>query len=83
MPHANFIASLDGTQRVLVVPKAIANPYDCRLFQELATQAEALNRDVLFAFLFKNREAKTHSLQRSWHRFPVSTTDRSAARFAW
>lgn len=47
--YTNFIASLDGRIAVksshtgsLAIPKAIANPYDWRLFQELAAQADAL-----------------------------------------
>ena len=47
--YTNFIASLDGRIALQdpktgehLVPKAIANPCDWRLFQELATQADAL-----------------------------------------
>jgi riboflavin biosynthesis pyrimidine reductase len=47
--YANFVTSLDGriaiqhpTRPGLVVPKAIANDRDWRLFQELATQADLI-----------------------------------------
>ncbi|MGR6034581.1 MAG: RibD family protein [Candidatus Nitrosoglobus sp.] len=47
--YTNFIASLDGRislenpkKKTHVVPSAIANPRDWRLFQELAAQADAL-----------------------------------------
>lgn len=47
--YTNFIASLDGRislehlqKKTRIVPKAIANPGDWRLFQELAAQADVL-----------------------------------------
>lgn len=47
--YTNFIASLDGRislehpqKKTHIVPKAIANPRDWRLFQELAAQADVL-----------------------------------------
>ncbi len=80
--YANFIASLDGrisfpnpSRERLDVPRAIANPRDFRLFQELAARADVLVTTGRYV------RALPHGV--STHSFPLSMKPEYADLHHW